>query len=74
MKTDRTYNYEKMQDEMATLLASLNIGSVKDSLVFLLLHYCKHLNDVPASFSAIIGDLDALLELLTIIQRHEMYE
>lgn len=74
MDPDKTYDFDKMKGELELLLASFDITRVKDSLTFLLLDYCKHLNDVPASFSSTIDDLDALFELLGIIQRYEIVE
>lgn len=74
MKTDKTFEYDKMMGELALLIESLNIANAKDSLTYLLIDYCKHLNDVPAYFSTMIEDAEAILELLSIIQRHEVIE
>lgn len=72
MDTDRTYDLKSIHEEMSDLLSSFDIYRAKDSLTSLLLFYCKHVQEVPASFSDIIEDLDALLLLLNIINRHKI--
>lgn len=72
MDPDKTYDYDKMSEELELFLASFDINRAKDTLFYFILSYCKTLEDVPARFSSMIEDVDAVLELLLIIQNYEV--